>query len=291
MVALQAGDLVTARGHLESALDRSGGPYGEKSELWFSISRGLAWLALEESNPHQAEGHLRLLPGYPFGIAQQSSVRANVAFALGKPDEAAAHVSAAVHHLLLDTDTDIGTLMNGAIILETCGGALVDLGYGDEARRLVSMARARIAQAGVDDPSLNHELANVEEKADQLIESGVSRTRSDPVEVWALKNLERAVGELEPYAVTVRINVTGTWADMERLVAEVDAALSRVPGLGHVDGTGSDGAVWELFLDGDDPERLWDAVNPLVAPYVTPGSEVEIRRGGTSDRRPLNPPR
>jgi hypothetical protein len=61
--------------------------------------------------------------------------------------------------------------------------------------------------------------------------------------------------------------------------------LRATPQLGAVDGIGTDGDIWELFLTGDDPDALWAVVQPLVdALGPAPGSEAEIRRGEGRER-------
>ena len=56
-------------------------------------------------------------------------------------------------------------------------------------------------------------------------------------------------------------------------------------------GTGTDGEIWEIFLDGDDPDALWDAVRPLLEPgSLWPRAEVTMRSGPGSIRFPPGPP-
>jgi hypothetical protein len=35
---------------------------------------------------------------------------------------------------------------------------------------------------------------------------------------------------------------------------------------------------WDLYLEGEDPDTLWQEIRTLVAPLASPGSQVEIRR-------------
>jgi hypothetical protein len=35
---------------------------------------------------------------------------------------------------------------------------------------------------------------------------------------------------------------------------------------------------WDLYLEGEDPDTLWQEIRTLVAPLASPGSHVEIRR-------------
>jgi hypothetical protein len=66
-------------------------------------------------------------------------------------------------------------------------------------------------------------------------------------------------------------------------IHELEAAIAEVvreqPALGIIDGTGSDGTIWEIFLEGEDPDALWEAVEPLLAPFRSGGLEVQLRKG------------
>jgi hypothetical protein len=62
---------------------------------------------------------------------------------------------------------------------------------------------------------------------------------------------------------------------VERTVEEF---LSARPQLGYVDGNGTDGRVWDLYLEGEDPGNLWQEIRTLVTTIASPGSHVEIRR-------------
>jgi hypothetical protein len=58
----------------------------------------------------------------------------------------------------------------------------------------------------------------------------------------------------------------------------VEELLSSQPQVGYVDGNGTDGRVWDLYLEGEDPDSLWEEIRPLVTPVAGPGSQVQIRR-------------
>jgi len=115
------------------------------------------------------------------------------------------------------------------------------------------------------------------------------QTNPDPIEQWAARHTERLLADHRPYAVTIRLAVDanlGRFADLEE---KVNARLAATPGLGVIDGTGSDGQFWELFLDGDDPDALWAAVRSLVeATDPTRGSEVAMRRDNQVETTPLS---
>lgn len=94
---------------------------------------------------------------------------------------------------------------------------------------------------------------------------------------------QRFLSELErvpPYAVVVRLAVDDRPERFGDLEEQLIGLLRATPQLGAVDGIGTDGDIWELFLTGDDPDALWAVVRPLVdALRPAPGSEAQIRRG------------
>ncbi len=54
--------------------------------------------------------------------------------------------------------------------------------------------------------------------------------------------------------------------------------LTGRPELGAIDGTGTDGVLWEFFLEGEDGAALWEAVKPVVMRFgPEPGSRIEVR--------------
>ncbi len=114
------------------------------------------------------------------------------------------------------------------------------------------------------------------------------RIDPDPIENWAERQLKQVLADHRPYAIVVRLVVDshpGRFSDLEERVKETLAANRD---LGFVDGTGTDGEVWELFIDGDDPEALWSAIRrhiELASP--APGSELDIRRAGLVETIPL----
>jgi hypothetical protein len=103
--------------------------------------------------------------------------------------------------------------------------------------------------------------------------------RPDSHSELVTRKSEELAGAPRPYAVVVRYVVDrplDSYFDVERTVEEF---LSVRPRLGYVDGNGTDGRVWDLYLEGEDPDTLWQEIRALVAPMASPGSQVEIRRG------------
>jgi hypothetical protein len=85
---------------------------------------------------------------------------------------------------------------------------------------------------------------------------------------------------VRPYAVVVRLAVDDRAERFGDLEKQLIALLGATPQLGAVDGIGTDGDIWELFLTGDDPDALWSVVRPMVdAIGPAPGSVADIRRG------------
>ncbi len=102
------------------------------------------------------------------------------------------------------------------------------------------------------------------------------REEPGPIETWAGGPIDTSAPT--PYAVVLTLVVEGSLDRCYDLEDEVAALLDREPHLGAIDGTGSDGEIWELFLDGDDGPALWAAVQPLVHRLDPPaGSTVRVR--------------
>ena len=122
------------------------------------------------------------------------------------------------------------------------------------------------------------------------VETGPAPLRSDPygVEDWAARSLDRALADHRPYGVVARLVMDRPLDYYRDLEQQVGALLGANPHLGSVDGTGSDGDVWELFLEGDDPHALWEAVAPLVTAVAGQGSRVDIRGDDDVARFPLS---
>lgn len=145
----------------------------------------------------------------------------------------------------------------------------IDSGDNDEAKALYERSVRLAEKAGYAflERSLREELAE-----------GPPRIRTDtpPLGQWSAQARERLLQEHRPYAVVLTMPAGGQAAH------ELEAAIARVvreqPGLGIIDGTGSDGTIWEIFLEGEDPDALWEAVKPLLAPYRSEGVEVRVRR-------------
>lgn len=101
--------------------------------------------------------------------------------------------------------------------------------------------------------------------------------RADSHSVLVNRKSEELAGATRAYAVVVRYAVdrpVDSYFDVERTVEEF---LSARPQLGYVDGKGTDGRVWDFYLEGEDPDALWQEIRTLVIPIASPGSQVEIR--------------
>lgn len=106
------------------------------------------------------------------------------------------------------------------------------------------------------------------------------KTDLDPVEEWAERRMEEALAQSRPYAVVVRMVVTREPQRLLDLTRNVHHLLTERPGLGSIDGTGTDGVTWEFFLDGGDGPKLWEAIEPIVRQFgPEAGSEVEVWDG------------
>ncbi len=106
----------------------------------------------------------------------------------------------------------------------------------------------------------------------------ITRTDPDPIERWAERSTEALLPAHRPYALVFRLLLDDDPQRYLELEERVSALLEGEPLLGFLDGFGTNGEVWELFLDGEDPAALWDAIGPLLEAADPPsGSEVDIR--------------
>lgn len=145
----------------------------------------------------------------------------------------------------------------------------IDSGNNDGAKAFYEQS-ARLAQ--------EEGYAFLERSLREEMAKGPPRIRTDtpPLGQWSAQARERLLQEHRPYAVVI------TMPAGRQSVYELEAGIARVlrkqPTLGVIDGTGSDGTIWEIFLEGEDPDALWEAVKPLCAPYRSEGVEVQVRR-------------
>lgn len=116
------------------------------------------------------------------------------------------------------------------------------------------------------------------------------RTDRAPVGQWDPHAMENMPEEHRPYALVLRLPLRDESQVLD-LARRIAALLRDDPELGRVDGTGSDGQMWELFMDGDDADALWDAVRPLLesAP-AWHTAEITKRSESSSLRFRLDPP-
>jgi hypothetical protein len=127
--------------------------------------------------------------------------------------------------------------------------------------------------------------------ADEAIAGPPSlRTDRAPIGQWNPRAMENVPVEHAPYAVVIRLPLRDESAVLE-LEDRITSFLRDHPALGHVDGTGTDGEIWEAFLDGDDADALWEAVRPLLeSPPLWQSAEVTKRHGSGSFRFRPGPP-
>lgn len=349
-----ARDLRGAVQVMGTALMKSRGP--DSDPWWFALSRALAQIHLENDDPQTAGSFLEVLPWDQVGMAQTLALRAKASILAREAETAEFQASAAVQVLDESTAEDLGSSRNGVIALSWVSEVLVDLGYGDQAERVVAMAEARAATTAMtDSPVMGtlvksaaraarlmgdpdrarailgtldtsvspdfeveqlRELARLDWEAgdrvaaragyesarDLALENRYAALAADivdemeqgppsgrkaerPVEEWVQVMEAEAMAE-RSYAVVVEIEIGGDLDPLEAMEAEVQRLLDSDPSLGTVDGVGTDGETWMLFLDGDDPEKLWSAVRHTVE---SPGwtGQVTIRQDEGSETFPL----
>lgn len=180
----------------------------------------------------------------------------------------------------------------------------VDTSLSPDLSILVIRERARIAsaaeQAGVAAGLYERCLELARDSGYVFLERSISeemvagppglRTDRAPIGQWDPRAMENVPDEHLPYAVVIRLPLRSESSVLE-FEDRVSALLGDHPGLGHVDGTGTDGEIWEIFLDGDDADALWDAVRPLLeSSPLWQNAEVTKRHGTGSHRFRLGPP-
>lgn len=117
--------------------------------------------------------------------------------------------------------------------------------------------------------------------------TGPPRPQHD-LNAWIEERTRHQLDGLAPYAVVIRLVVDQHADRFNELETRIAEMLAATPSLGSVDGTGTDGEIWELFLIGDDRDALWTAVRPLVD-EISPalGSQVDVRQGDATETMPL----
>lgn len=180
----------------------------------------------------------------------------------------------------------------------------VDTTSSPDLRIQVTRERARIARAsGRADVALalyeeclelaaRHEFLFLARAIDAEVDSGPPALRTDraPIGQWDPRAMESVPEAHLPYALVLWLPL-GDESEILELGRRIAALLRDHPGSGHVDGTGSDGHAWEIFVDGDDADALWELVRPLLESSPA-GRTAEItKREGLSSRRfRLGPP-
>jgi tetratricopeptide (TPR) repeat protein len=132
----------------------------------------------------------------------------------------------------------------------------------------------------------------LERSISKEVMAGPPRLRTDraPIGQWDPRAMENVPEMHLPYAVVIRLPLRN-----ETEILEFESRLTNFlrdqPDLGYIDGTGTDGEIWEIFLDGDDADALWDAVRPLLqSPPLWRHAEITKRHGSGSYRFRAGPP-
>lgn len=149
-------------------------------------------------------------------------------------------------------------------------------------------ARARYGKVEADGERLGYLALARMARAEAVAGPAVARSGPGPVEDWA--STRRAIEDeltQNSHAVVARLVLDApfdAYLEAERRIADL---LDSRPDLGALDGASTDGHIWELFLEGDDPDALWEAVAPVVAKLAIAGSRVDLRRGDVVQTIPL----
>lgn len=147
-------------------------------------------------------------------------------------------------------------------------------------------ARRLYAEAAEAAESLRYPAASVALRAEE--KSGPAQVKTDPLpaEEWAPRHLEQELANLRPSALVVRLIMEDrSYESYLELGERVEELVRAKPHLGVVEGWGTVDDIWELFVNGEDPDALWEAVRPLVDGLAGPGSEVELHRGDGVETR------
>ena len=166
----------------------------------------------------------------------------------------------------------------------------IDLSLSPEFFVEITLERARLAwlagdqqraqrfyeEAGAGAASLSYESMGRSIRDESVV--GPRPPRVESHSEFVVSKSEELAGATRPYAVVVRYVVDRPLDSYFVVERTVDEFLSARPQLGYVDGNGTDGRIWDLYVEGQDPDTLWQEIRNLVAPLASPGSRVEIRR-------------
>jgi tetratricopeptide (TPR) repeat protein len=304
-VAMELGDLDTARRHL-ARLPGQGVGVAQQMALRARLAR---IEGDEDAAPLQIGAALRSLagdgemdPGSLMNGAIALMWCGDVLRDLGFGRDASRVAELARQRVFLAGIHD-PTLEAGLAVVEAGGARLagdvtaavrildsIDLSLSPEFLMEITLERARLAwladdkqeaqrfyeEAGAGAASLQYE--SMARSIREESAAGPRLLRADSHSELVARKSEELAGATKPYAVVVRYVVDrplDSYFDVERTVEEF---LSARPQLGYVDGNGTDGRVWDLYLEGEDPGNLWQEIRTLVTTIASPGSHVEIRR-------------
>jgi hypothetical protein len=118
----------------------------------------------------------------------------------------------------------------------------------------------------------------------------VGNVDAEPMERWFEEDAH--IHEDPPVGTIVSLTLpAGADEESDRMLSLVETLTSRVAErtLGYIDGWGTDGHEFELFAYGDDPERLWQAMEEPVRTLGYQGT-VQLEWGNRLGFRLLQPP-
>jgi hypothetical protein len=174
----------------------------------------------------------------------------------------------------------------------------IELTVGHDEPALVERERARLAWARGDRGESARRYEAAAAMFDDIGYAGeAAQTRAEstrgpaplataerPLEEWSRRATEAAIAGATPYAVVASFPMDRPLERFHDLEDRVRDALERA-GAGDVDGDLVGADEWILYLDGDDPERVWAVAEPILrAANPKLGAYAEVRENGSTRR-------
>lgn len=139
-----------------------------------------------------------------------------------------------------------------------------DGGAAAEARATWAMAARRFDALGY--------VWEAEATRQEATRGPIGEVEAEPIERWFDEDAD--IHEDPPVGIVVSITLPDGDEALERMLSLAEALADRVAQntLGYVDGWGTDGDEFEVFAYGDDPERLWEAMEEPIRTLGYPGT-------------------
>jgi hypothetical protein len=229
-------------------------------------------------------------------VLDAASARLEAAGSDGLPIETHLRLHRAMAHRLTGNPGAAGELLDG----------VAEAAFATEAEDLlaaVTRERARLSWDGGAEAEARATWALAAKRFDALgyvweaeatrqeaTRGPVGDVDAQPIERWFEEDAD--IHEDPPVGTVVSVTLPdGDDEELERMLSFAEALADRVAEktVGYIDGWGTDGDEFELFAYGDDPERLWEAMEEPIRTLGYPGT-VGLEWGSRFGLRLLHPP-